>query len=51
MFHSVDDLIAAIEEYLRVHNADPVPFVWAATVEQILEKVKRAQTTLETLPS
>ena len=51
VFHSVDDLIAAIEEYLRVHNADPVPFVWTATAEQILEKVKRARTTLETLPT
>ena len=51
VFHSVDDLIAAIEEYLRVHNADPVPFVWTATAEQILKKVTRARTTLETLPS
>jgi transposase len=49
VFHSVDDLIAAIEEYLRVHNDDPVPFVWTATAEQILEKVIRARTTLETL--
>jgi hypothetical protein len=45
-FHSVSDLIAAIEEYLRVHNSDPTPFVWTATAEQILEKVHRARAAL-----
>lgn len=49
VFHSVDDLIAAIEEYLRVHNNDPKPFVWTATAEQILNKVGRARAALETL--
>ena len=43
VFHSVDDLVAAIEEYLRVHNDDPTPFVWTATAEQILAKVNRAR--------
>jgi transposase len=43
VFKSVDDLIAAIEDYLRAHNDDPKPFVWAATTEQILEKVQRAR--------
>jgi transposase len=51
VFHSVDDLIAAIEQYLRVHNDDPVPFVWTATAEEILAKVKRARATLEALSS
>jgi transposase len=49
VFHSVEDLIAAIEEYLRVHNNDPVPFVWTATAENILAKVARARTKLNTL--
>jgi transposase len=49
VFHSVNDLIAAIEDYLRVHNSDPVPFVWTATAEQILAKVARARTKLNTL--
>jgi transposase len=49
VFHSVDDLVAAIEEYLRVHNDDPVPFVWTAPAEQILEKVIRARATLQSL--
>jgi transposase len=51
VFRSVDDLIAAIEEYLRVHNNDPVPFVWTATAEDILAKVTRARARLNTLSS
>ena len=47
VFRSVPDLIAAIEEYLRVHNEDPKPFVWTATAESILEKVRRGRVTLE----
>ena len=40
VFHSVKDLIAAIEEYLLVNNENPKPLVWTASVESILEKVK-----------
>jgi transposase len=47
VFHSVDDLINAIEEYLRIHNDDPKPFVWTATAEQILAKVRRGRVALE----
>lgn len=43
IFHSVDQLIEAITEYLNHHNADPKPFVWTATASDILEKVKRAR--------
>ena len=46
-FNSVPDLIAAIEEYLDAHNHDPKPFVWTATAESILEKVRRGRVTLE----
>jgi transposase len=49
VFHSVNDLVAAIEEYLRVHNNDPKPFVWTATAQQILEKIQRARATLDQL--
>jgi site-specific DNA recombinase len=31
IFHSVPDLITAIETYLAAHNADPKPFTWTAT--------------------
>jgi transposase len=47
IFASVPDLIASIEEYLNVHNADPKPYVWTATAESILAKVQRARTKLE----
>ena len=46
-FNSVPDLITAIEEYLHTHNDDPKPFVWTATAESILEKVRRGRVTLE----
>jgi hypothetical protein len=39
MFHSVGDLVTAIEDYLKVTNDNPKPFVWTATAEQILAKV------------
>ena len=47
VFHSVPDLIAAIEEYLAAYNQDPRPFVWTAEVDAIVEKVKRARADLE----
>lgn len=47
VFHSVDDLVAAIEEFLRVHNDDPKPFVWTATAESILTKVQRGRIALK----
>jgi len=47
VFHSIDDLITDIENYLRVNNEDPKPFVWTATAEQILAKVARGRVALE----
>ena len=47
IFRSVPDLIAAIEDYLAASNHDPRPFVWTATAEEILEKVRRGRVTLE----
>lgn len=47
VFHSVDDLTAAIHGYLSVHNDDPKPFVWTASVDAIIEKVSRARATLD----
>ncbi|MEJ3748262.1 IS630 family transposase [Actinomycetes bacterium KLBMP 9797] len=47
VFGSVDDLIDAITEYLKVHNDDPKPFVWTATAQSILEKVRRGRVTLQ----
>jgi len=47
VFASVPELIAAIEAYLQASNDNPKPFVWTATAESILEKVRRGRVTLE----
>lgn len=49
VFKSVADLIAAIEEYIAVHNAHPKPFVWTKSAEAILKKVGRCKAILETV--
>jgi len=49
IFHSVPDLIAAIEAYLQANNDNPEPFVWTATTEQILEKVRRGRLILDAI--
>lgn len=48
-FHSVPDLIAAIEDYLDAHNDEPKPLVWTATADSILEKVTRGRVALEAI--
>ena len=42
VFRSVPELVAAIKEYITVHNNDPKPFVWTAKAQDILQKVIRA---------
>ena len=49
VFASVPELIEAIEEYMRIHNDDPKPFVWTASVQSILDKVNRCKAILETV--
>lgn len=49
VFPSVPDLIDAITEYIEFTNHNPKPFVWTATVETILAKVKRANEVLDAL--
>ena len=51
VFTSVPELEAAIHEYLDHHNADPKPFVWTKSAEEILAKVTRARNALEPLAS
>jgi transposase len=46
VFRSVPELIAAIEAYLAAHNNDPKPFVWTASADEILEKVRRGRVAL-----
>jgi transposase len=51
IFHSVPDLIDAIETYLAAHNENPEPFTWTATTDKILEKVRRGRVTLDAIAS
>ena len=46
-FFSVEDLIAAINEFLAAWNENPKPFVWTATVDSIVAKLARCRQTLE----
>lgn len=39
---SVKDLEKSIQEYLKRYNADPKPFVWRKSADQIIESVGRA---------
>lgn len=48
-FVSVPDLIHAIDTFLEAWNAKPKPFVWTATVEEIIKKIERARAKLEQL--
>jgi transposase len=47
VFHSVNELITAIEDYLKANNDNPKPFIWTATAEQILAKVARGRVALQ----
>jgi len=49
VFRSVPELIVAIEDYLQTHNQDPQPFVWTASADSILEKVRRGRVTLDAI--
>jgi putative transposase len=40
-FRSVKDLIMKIDHFVRHHNAHALPFVWTATADSILAKIKR----------
>jgi transposase len=45
-FYNVDDLVGAIDEYIYQHNENPKPFIWTASANDILAKVKRARKAL-----
>jgi transposase len=38
VFSSVSDLVFAIEEFLRINNVNPKPFVWTKKADTILEQ-------------
>ena len=43
VFHSVAELINAIQEYVENHNRQPKPFIWTAKASDILQKITRAK--------
>ena len=51
VFHSVPQLVAAIEAFLSVHNDDPKPFVWTAKAADIIAKVRRGRAALNAIAS
>ena len=51
VFRSVPELVAAIEAYLAANNDNSKPFVWTATADEILEKVRRGRATLQRIAS
>jgi transposase len=46
-FHSVEQLEAAIQDFIDNHNEDPKPFIWTADLEDILPKIVRAHDALD----
>lgn len=46
-FQNTGALISAIMDYIDKNNQAPVPFVWTATAETILAKIRRAHTVLD----
>lgn len=49
VFHSVVDLQAAINRFIKEHNQEPRPFEWKADPEEIIAAVKRGHQVLESI--
>ena len=49
VFKSVPELIGAINAYIDANNKDPKPFIWTASADKIIVKVKHARTRLDQL--
>jgi len=47
VFHSVEQLIATIQDYIAQHNQSPQAFIWTAGVREIMAKVQRARAVLD----
>lgn len=46
VFHSVLELIEALDLFVDQHNKNPKPFIWTASAKDILAKVMRARAAL-----
>ena len=51
VFRDVLELVHAIDTYVNTHNENPKPFIWTASANDILEKVKRARKALVNVQS
>jgi transposase len=51
VFRDVTELVEAIDDYIEHHNSNPKPFIWTASANDILEKVKRARKSLNNVQS
>jgi len=49
VFGSLVELQAAINRFLAETNANPEPFVWTATPDRIIEKVRRGNQALDAI--
>ena len=49
VFHSIVDLQAAINRFVREHNAEPKPFTWTADPDKIIAAVKRGHQVLDSI--
>jgi transposase len=49
VFKSVDNLEAAIVEWINVHNTDPRPFKWTKSAQEIIRKVEKYRRTYDAL--
>ena len=50
VFSSVENLVSAIKEYIRINNENPKPFVWTKKVEVILGKIAHCKPVTVTSP-
>ena len=46
-FASVPDLKQAIDQFLQAWNEKPTPFIWTASIEDIIQKIDRARAKVE----
>jgi len=48
VFKSVSDLVSAIEDYIRIYNENPKPFIWTKRADDIVKKVARCKDVIQT---
>jgi transposase len=49
VFHSLPELVEALQKYIATYNKEPKPYVWTAKASDILAKVQRAREKLNRL--